>query len=314
MRVLLYDAHWPPPDGIAESIPGRVAEVEFVRDRALYDCADAVVFHLPEWKRDRIAARRPWSWQLQPVKRPGQVWVGASYECEDHYPIMTDVRFMEHFDITMTYRLHADIPTTYVQAFGPVAAMVEAFRKPPAPKTERALIATFISSTFDRNERRAYLFELSQHMAVDSYGRFMNNRPLDQDAGRQTKLAIISRYKFTAAFENARSRDYVTEKLFDPLWVGSVPVYYGAPNVADFAPADGCYIDASKFPDPRDLAAYLKWLDETPAEYDRFFAWKNWPLKSRFLALANQEQIAPLERLAALLLARREDGNRAPGR
>lgn len=42
--------------------------------------------------------------------------------------------------------------------------------------------------------------------------------------------------KFTLAFENSRARDYVTEKFFWPIDAGSIPIAYGAPNVALFAP------------------------------------------------------------------------------
>lgn len=303
MLLLLFDAHWGHPLGV----PERIGEVEITQDRDRYGEADLVVFHVPEWKADRLRARRPWSWQLTPAKRPGQLWVAASLECEDHYPIQADVRFIEHFDITMTYRLDSDIPTTYAIPFGPASAMVEALRRPPAAKTEAALMAAFISSAVDRSDRRAYLYELSQYMAIGSYGRFMNNRSLGADAGRATKLDTIARYKFTAAFENARARDYVTEKFFDPLWAGSVPVYFGAPNVAAFAPGDHCYIDAARFADPRDLAAYLAWLDRTPAEYERFFAWKREPLNQGFTTLITAEETHPLERLCRL--ARRRLGD-----
>lgn len=44
-------------------------------------------------------------------------------------------------------------------------------------------------------------------------------------------LKILAQYKFSLAFENAVCRDYITEKLWRPLVVGSVPVYYGSPAV-----------------------------------------------------------------------------------
>lgn len=41
---------------------------------------------------------------------------------------------------------------------------------------------------------------------------------------------FAARYKFTLAFENADCEDYITEKLWRPLIVGSVPIYYGSPT------------------------------------------------------------------------------------
>ena len=42
----------------------------------------------------------------------------------------------------------------------------------------------------------------------------------------------------------------MTEKFYDPLLTGSVPVYLGAPNVAEHAPAAQCYIDVRDFAGP----------------------------------------------------------------
>jgi hypothetical protein len=41
----------------------------------------------------------------------------------------------------------------------------------------------------------------------------------------------VARYKFTLSFENAVCNDYITEKLWRPLTVGSVPIYMGSPSV-----------------------------------------------------------------------------------
>lgn len=44
-------------------------------------------------------------------------------------------------------------------------------------------------------------------------------------------LNKIGDYKFSIAFENALCEDYITEKLWRPLIVGSVPIYIGSPSV-----------------------------------------------------------------------------------
>jgi Glycosyltransferase family 10 (fucosyltransferase) C-term/Fucosyltransferase, N-terminal len=298
MLILIFDPHWGHPLGQDDVIAG----VEITTNRARFEDADVVICHLPEWKQDRIAARRPWAWELSPKKRPGQLWVACSMECEDHYPVMRDARFLQHFDLTMTYRLDSDVPTTYAIPYGTVADMLSTFRRPPPAKTEAAPLVSFISSEIDRNDRRAYLYELSRYIGVDSYGRFLNNRKLTADSGRQSKLDVISRYKFTIAFENARSSDYVTEKLFDAFWAGSVPIYFGAPNVEKFVPGNDCYVDAAQFAEPRDLAAHLIRLGEDEAAYRRLFDWKLQPFRGRFLNLVEREARSPLTRLCDLLL------------
>lgn len=42
---------------------------------------------------------------------------------------------------------------------------------------------------------------------------------------------FIARYKFVIAYENGICDDYITEKLWRPLSLGVVPIYFGAPNV-----------------------------------------------------------------------------------
>jgi hypothetical protein len=59
--------------------------------------------------------------------------------------------------------------------------------------------------------------------------------------------------------------------------------------VAEFAPADHCFIDAAGFAGPDELAAYLNWLNEHDDAYQAYLAWKRAGLSARFQAL-----LAPL--------------------
>ena len=47
------------------------------------------------------------------------------------------------------------------------------------------------------------------------------------------KLEFLSSYRFTIAFENTSVDGYVTEKIVHPLIAGSIPVYWGSPDVAE---------------------------------------------------------------------------------
>lgn len=53
------------------------------------------------------------------------------------------------------------------------------------------------------------------------------------------KISVIRHYKFTLAFENSNVEDYISEKFFDALVAGSVPVHLGLTraNAELFAPA-----------------------------------------------------------------------------
>lgn len=58
---------------------------------------------------------------------------------------------------------------------------------------------------------------------------------------------LLRKYKFVLAFENSATKDYVTEKFFDALDAGAVPVVYGAPNIHDFEPGEKSIIVADDF-------------------------------------------------------------------
>ena len=48
---------------------------------------------------------------------------------------------------------------------------------------------------------------------------------------RTATIQSSSRYKFCIAIENSLATDYVTEKIYDSLAAGCLPIYYGAPNI-----------------------------------------------------------------------------------
>jgi hypothetical protein len=82
----------------------------------------------------------------------------------------------------------------------------------------------------------------------------------------QAKRDVLSHYRFTISFENAREiESYISEKLFDCLLAGTIPVYWGAPNIADHVPAE-CFIDYREFESYETLYAHLSSLSKGARE------------------------------------------------
>jgi hypothetical protein len=77
----------------------------------------------------------------------------------------------------------------------------------------------------------------------------------------QQKLEILSRYRFSLCFENSRFEGYVSEKLFDCFFSGTIPIYLGAPDVERYVPAE-TFIDMRRFGTYRELELFLDGLDE----------------------------------------------------
>ena len=125
----------------------------------------------------------------------------------------------------------------------------------------------------------------------------MQNRLLEEDTGRNSKLNLYRKYKFVIAFENAIEEDYVTEKFYDPLLAGSVPVYLGAPNIRNFQPGEHCFVDVNVFDSPKELAGFLKDCCRDDCLYEQFHSWRNVPLSPGFMKMAGEQKSDPFLRV-----------------
>jgi hypothetical protein len=189
---------------------------------------------------------------------------------KERYPRWQNPKFMRLFDLNISYHQDADVVTSYVHP-----QYKELLRTPLKPKTPGNLVAFFASNYNERSGRTRYVKELLKYLDVHCYGKCLRNRrlPKEQDH-RKGKCDTLSTYKFDLAFENAIAKDYVTEKFYDPLVAGCVPVYLGAPNVEEYAPGHHCCINVSDFSEPKTLADYLLTLDKNDAEYQQYLIWK----------------------------------------
>lgn len=81
----------------------------------------------------------------------------------------------------------------------------------------------------------------------------------------KNKSELLQGYKFSICYENAEKiPGYITEKIFDSMAAGCVPIYWGAPNILNFIPA-GCFINKKDFKNYEELYCYL--VNMTEAEY-----------------------------------------------
>jgi len=286
----MFDKSWLADAG--GSVPGWVVS----EDPATLAAAHAVVFHLPQVVGIRDLP-----------KPPGQLWIGVTAECDVYYPRQADPALLACLDVVASYHQDSDFPVNYTSP-----ARLHELLAPTPPKADGALACAFISSGQTPSGREALVLELERHMPVDHYGRWRGTHRA-ADRGRATKLEVLGRYRFNLAFENCIDRDYVTEKWFDCLLAGCVPVYAGAPNIADFAPSPESYVDARAF-DPAALARHLRDTAASPERYAQYFAWKERPLPTAFTRLFEGQEIPFLHRLCAWLDAERAAARRAAAR
>lgn len=81
------------------------------------------------------------------------------------------------------------------------------------------------------------------------------------------KRDIMRQYKFSICYENAGYPGWLTEKMLDAMFAGSVPVYQGDPEVTKMIPANA-FIDKREFRDYDVLYRYMKGL--SASEYEGY--------------------------------------------
>ncbi|PVD39373.1 hypothetical protein C0Q70_02003 [Pomacea canaliculata] len=131
------------------------------------------------------------------------------------------------------------------------------------------------------SDRDHFVQLLMKHIPVDSYGKCLNNRRLPESLQDPIKgmehnefFELVSKYKFSLAMENAVCKDYITEKLWRPLVVGSVPVIFGSPDVKDMLPSDHSGVVITDFATVENLAKFLHYLNNNDSAYEEYLNWK----------------------------------------
>ncbi|XP_058089510.1 glycoprotein 3-alpha-L-fucosyltransferase A-like isoform X3 [Magnolia sinica] len=185
------------------------------------------------------------------------------------------------YHVVMTTSLSSDVPVGYF-SWAEYDLMA-----PMHPKSESAHAAAFISNCGARNFRLEALDMLEKlNIKIDSYGACHRNSD-----GRVDKLDTLKRYKFSLAFENSNEEDYVTEKFFQSLVAGAVPVVIGAPNIQDFAPSPVSVLHIRELSDVPSIAKTMKYLAENPNAYNQSVRWKYEGPSDSFKALVDMAAV-----------------------
>lgn len=195
-----------------------------------------------------------------------------------HKPVIT------LFNYTATFSRHSHLPLTTQYLEGIEVLKSHRYLVPLRSKNnlrKRLAPLVYVQSDCDPpSDRDSYVRELMTYIEVDSYGECLHNRDLPQPLKTPASMdadgfyRIVAQYKFILAFENAVCDDYITEKFWRPLKLGVVPVYYGSPSITDWLPSNRSAILVSDFSHPRELARYIRRLDDDDRLYEAYIEWK----------------------------------------
>uniref|UniRef100_A0A674DM27 Fucosyltransferase n=1 Tax=Salmo trutta TaxID=8032 RepID=A0A674DM27_SALTR len=224
-------------------------------DRELYSQADAVLIHHREIEEDLS--------NLPQEPRPSfQKWVWMNFESPAHtnrIPGLEDL-----FNVTLNYRQDADINMPY----GSLVPRTEE-REEFVPHKNR-LVCWIVSNWNPEHKRTWYYMELRKFIRIHTYGD-----PFNKKVSLSEYRMIVASCKFYLSFENSVHKDYITEKLYNALKLGAVPVVMGPTrgNYEKFIPGDS-FIHVDDFRSPRALAKHLLFLDENEEMYRKYFKWQ----------------------------------------
>jgi len=108
--------------------------------------------------------------------------------------------------------------------------------------------------------RLNYLNKIRNNPQVEHFGRgFINELPWVYEEGgvmESGKLLGLRDYRFSFAFENDNYDSAFCEKLTDCFATGTVPIFWGNPNIGDFFDLDGIII----FDDDLDISTLTEEL------------------------------------------------------
>ncbi|XP_042888116.1 alpha-(1,3)-fucosyltransferase C-like [Penaeus japonicus] len=135
------------------------------------------------------------------------------------------------------------------------------------------LVVWMVSHCRTHSRRENYVKELQKHVEVTVFGKCGRKRCKKSGLNRDCFTNVLARnFSFYLSFENSICNDYMTEKVWNALLYGLVPVVYGGANYSAYLPPNS-YIDANNL-QPRDLASLLKSIAATPREYARYHLWR----------------------------------------
>ena len=95
-------------------------------------------------------------------------------------------------------------------------------------RDEKSKLVSMICSNKSMCPGHEYRLSWAQKLQgkVDFYGRGFNEI--------QNKEEGLADYMFSVAIENASYKTYFTEKIQDCFATGTIPIYYGAPDIGKF--------------------------------------------------------------------------------
>jgi alpha-1,3-fucosyltransferase len=143
---------------------------------------------------------------------------------------------------------------------------------------DEKLAVWVVSHCHTEGKRERIAAELAKYIPIDVYGTCGDlDCTLPRNASIHPELChpdiLENKYKFYLAFENSLCTDYVTEKFFNILDTGMIPIVYGGADYRAMFPPYS-FIDVQDFPSIQKLAEYITSVSRNPSHLAKYFEWR----------------------------------------
>lgn len=263
------------PDRLIHSISGGSCLISNNKSLLTTSNVSAVIFYGSSFNLEDLPLPKKIPWAIYHEESPKNLALFMYKEAQDI------------FDYTSTISTNSDLPVTLQYLKTADVLLTDRFYISIEEKNRRlkklAPVLYLQSDCDTPSNRNAFVEQLSLFINIDSYGTCLNNKTIPVnlmisnnliDYYNDELMHFISQYKFVIAIENAQCYDYISEKFWRSLIVGSVPIYKGAPNIKDWFPNNLSAILVDDFLSAKELADYLHVLNENDEMYMKYLALK----------------------------------------
>lgn len=157
----------------------------------------------------------------------------------DRFSVQRNMFEKQHYDLSLGFDTsdasnYLRLPLWILWCFPPDAnrktinKIVQAMRYPTIG--DRKEFCCLICSHDQSGIRSQIMDKLSTIGAITSAGRFRNNTDALQKEFNDDKVSFMRQFKFAICPENSDAFGYVTEKIFDAILSGCIPIYTGSSN------------------------------------------------------------------------------------
>jgi len=241
-------------------------------------------------------------------ENPDTIHVLYTGEPPTVFPQISNQDFVGKYDAIASFRHSDEFFAPYEQFPNAFFSISQAKSDPQFRKSAAHVLAAFVARNCNaKSQRQMFVAGLMKHgVKIDAPGKCLNNKkaPKLRRRGRDTDdyimVDINRQYKFGFAIESNLCEDYISEKLWNSVRAGVIPIVLSVsrdgkmypdyskvfPKDADH-PASDSFINLADFKNGRDAAEYLKRVASNETLY-RSFQWYRYVSKNKQKTIKNE--------------------------